>query len=304
MSTTATTAPTCLSGLSINPDLSFSDQLNQLRVEFESNEAIRTERLLDAKIAATQYFLTTLLSSPEAQEQFQTNALSAAGLGKKLVQLTSWSGRGPVHVNTSLCELLDTGDLIARMQDWLDETYGSDGFRVFHYPIRNSRTTALTVSWDKAGFENADGIIRANRERAQQRSEYRSENRDSRSAATATTAVVAEQDGDEVPQTRQYSESAQRQRFNGPPRGGHAQGGQRRYNGPPRGDGEQRLYTPRTGSNSGEYRQSRQAAEQGQDERPRSESYRGGRSQSQSSGSYHPIREEADQRPRRRVNYD
>jgi hypothetical protein len=157
---------------SINP-VNFAEQLNTLRNEYDSDEKIRTERNEDSKISATKFFLNDLLASPEAQRSFQQNALEAATYGKKLVQLASWTGRGPVHANSSLNELLDFGDLGARMQDWLNITYGEDEFRVFHYAVRNTRTTALTVSWDKSGFENADGIIRANRERALHRNEFR-----------------------------------------------------------------------------------------------------------------------------------
>ena len=292
MSSATVTSSSGSTSLSMNGSMSFSDQLNKLRVEFETNDDIRSARLQEAKVKATQYFLTTLLSAPDAQQQFESSAMSAAGLGKKLVQLTSWSGRGPVYSNTSLCELLDTGDLISRMQDWLDETYGADGFRVFHYPIRNSRTTALTVSWDKAGFDNADGIIRANRERAQQRSEHRSENRDQR-------GHVAEQDQDQEdePPTKSHSDNGHRQRFNGQ-RGGYSQSGQRRYTGPSRAEEEPRIFTPRAASNGGDYHHRSRQTEERQDVRPRSESVRGARS------GYQATRVEDDQRPRRRVNYD
>ena len=151
----------------------FSHELNNLRIEYDTNEQIRNTRNREAVIKATDHFLDTLVRSEEAIKQFETNAREAASYGKKLIQLVTWSGRGPTYLNQTLSELLDFGDLCARLQDYFDTTYGTDEFRVFHYPIRNTRTTALTVSWDKAGFDNADGIIRSNRERAQQRLESR-----------------------------------------------------------------------------------------------------------------------------------
>jgi hypothetical protein len=150
-----------------------SNELNNLRLEYDTNESVRNTRNREAVIKATDHFLDTLVRSEEAIKQFETNAREAASYGKKLIQLVTWSGRGPTYLNQTLSELLDFGDLCARLQDYFDTTYGTDEFRVFHYPIRNTRTTALTVSWDKAGFDNADGIIRSNRERAQQRLESR-----------------------------------------------------------------------------------------------------------------------------------
>jgi hypothetical protein len=150
-----------------------AQELNNLRIEYETNDSVRTSRNREAVIKATDHFLDTLVRSSEASKLFETNAREAASFGKKLVQLVTWSGRGPTYLNQTLSELLDFGDLCARFQDYFDATYGTDEFRVFHYPIRNTRTTALTVSWDKSGFDNADGIIRSNRERAQQRLESR-----------------------------------------------------------------------------------------------------------------------------------
>ena len=153
-----------------------SQELNSLRTEYESSESVRTARDREAVIKATDHFLDSLVRSDEAVSLFEKSAREAASYGKKLVQLVTWSGRGPTYLNQTLSELLDFGDLCARLQDYFDTTYGTDEFRVFHYPVRNTRTTALTVSWDKAGFDNADGIIRSNRERAQQRLESRTDN--------------------------------------------------------------------------------------------------------------------------------
>lgn len=161
---------------------SLSEQLNTLRVNYENNEEHRASVDRDARIIATDYFLDKFIRKDESRALFEQNAKDAATFGKKLLQLETWSGRGPVFSNQSLSDLLDFGDLCDRMQDVFNQFYGEDEFRVFHYPIRNSRTTALTVSWDKSGFENADGIIRSNRLRAQQRLDSR-DTRDNRDDA-------------------------------------------------------------------------------------------------------------------------
>ena len=164
---------------------SLSEQLNTLRINYENSEEHRASVDRDARIIATDYFLDKFIRKDESRALFEQNAKDAATFGKKLLQLETWSGRGPVFSNQSLSDLLDFGDLCDRMQDVFNQFYGEDEFRVFHYPIRNSRTTALTVSWDKSGFENADGIIRSNRLRAQQRLDSRDtrdtrDNRDNR----------------------------------------------------------------------------------------------------------------------------
>jgi hypothetical protein len=152
--------------------MSLAAELNNLRIEYETNESVRNTRNQEAVIKATDHFLDTLIRSDNAKSQFEESAREAAGFGKKLVQIISWSGRGPTFLNQSLNDLLDFGDMCARLQDFFDASYGTNEFRVFHYPVRNTRTTALTVSWDKTGFDNADGIIRSNRERAQQRLDH------------------------------------------------------------------------------------------------------------------------------------
>lgn len=157
---------------------SLSEQLNTLRISYENSEEHRATVDRDARIIATDYFLDKFIRKEESRAVFEQNAKDAATFGKKLLQLETWSGRGPVFSNQSLSDLLDFGDLCDRMQDVFNQFYGEDEFRVFHYPIRNSRTTALTVSWDKSGFENADGIIRSNRLRAQQRLESRDDTRE------------------------------------------------------------------------------------------------------------------------------
>jgi hypothetical protein len=188
---------------------SFAQELNTLREQYESNEQTRNDRNQEALIKATDYFLDKYARSKEARVQFEESAREAASFGKKLVQLETWSGRGPVYQHQSLSDMLDFGDLCARMQDYFNLTYGEDEFRVFHYPIRNSRTTALTVSWDKAGFENADGIIRSNRERAQQRLEHREHNgRDGRER----------EESDQRPRRRDYDSGANGNNSNWTPR--------------------------------------------------------------------------------------
>jgi hypothetical protein len=183
---------------------SFSEQLNTLRVNYENSEEHRATVDRDARIIATDYFLDKFIRKDESRALFEQNAKDAATFGKKLLQLETWSGRGPVYSNQSLSDLLDFGDLCDRMQDVFNQFYGEDEFRVFHYPIRNSRTTALTVSWDKSGFENADGIIRSNRLRAQQRLD----SRDTRDTRDTRDNDVRDHHDSDRPRRREHDDSA------------------------------------------------------------------------------------------------
>ena len=224
MSTTTSTNPS---------PANFADILNKLRNEYENDASVRSARNYDSVIKATDYFIDTYVRSNEARAAFEASAIEAATFGKKLIHLVSWSGRGPIYANQALSDLLDSGDLCARLQDWFNESYGEDQFRVFHYPIRSSRTTALTVSWDKAGFENADGILRSNRERAQQRLEQRHQHVENRQQNE-------EDDRPQRPRRREYDEPREQRTYQ--PR--DEQREQRTYQ--PRDEQrEQRTYQPR-----------------------------------------------------------
>lgn len=149
---------------------SFVAQL-QADAEKYKDSAAQETYCAQVRDQAAEHFLETLLSGESAAREFEQNALHRNKTGQQTASLARWQGRGPTYRDQSLSDLLDLGDLLQRMQDYLDCTYGPGEFRVFNHRIRNNRNRAasLTVSWNKEGFENVDSIIKNNRERALER---------------------------------------------------------------------------------------------------------------------------------------
>jgi hypothetical protein len=126
---------------------SLSEQLNTLRVNYENSEEHRANVDRDARIIATDYFLDKFIRKDESRALFEQNAKDAATFGKKLLQLETWSGRGPVFSNQSLSDLLDFGDLCDRMQDVFNQFYGEDEFPTTSkiYDILNYKGKNLSI---------------------------------------------------------------------------------------------------------------------------------------------------------------
>lgn len=156
--TTTTSTSTFVSQLATNAE-QFQDSASQ------------EEYCSQVREQAAEHFLQDLLASETSVTQFEELALHRSKCGQKTVRLTQWQGRGPTYLDQSLSDLLDLGDLLQRMQDFLDERYGTSTFRVFNHRVRKTRNVALVVSWDQEGFENVDLIIAHNRQKAQQRQE-------------------------------------------------------------------------------------------------------------------------------------
>ena len=146
----------------------FVSQLASNAEKFQDS-ASQEEYCAQVREQAAEHFLQELLANDTATTQFESLALHRSKCGQKTVRLTQWQGRGPAYLDQSLSDLLDLGDLLQRMQDFLDERYGSSTFRVFNHRVRKTRNVALVVSWDTEGFENVDLIIAHNRQKAQQR---------------------------------------------------------------------------------------------------------------------------------------
>lgn len=204
---------------------------------------------------AAEHFLNELLSGDSAVKQFEELTVHRNKLGQQTVRLTQWQGRGPTHLDQSLSDLLDIGDLLQRMQDHLDATYGQGTFRVFNHRVRGSRnrTVSLTVSWNKEKFENVDSIIENNRQRALERVQRQQESRGD---------MDMDMDGDGDGDGDAEDDLAPRNR--GPPRrreGDHREGG--RY--------EDRPRRREGGREGGRYedRPRRRYDERSYDERPR-----------------------------------
>lgn len=149
---------------------SFVAQL-QADAEKYKDSTAQEEYCAQVREQAAEHFLESLLSGKTASSEFEQNTLHRNKTGQQTVRLSQWQGRGPTYLDQSLSDLLDLGDLLQRMQDYLDSTYGAGEFRVFNHRVRGNRnrTVSLTVSWNKEGFENVDSIIKNNRERALER---------------------------------------------------------------------------------------------------------------------------------------
>ena len=118
--TNATTTSTFVSQLASNAE-KFQDSASQ------------EEYCAQVREQAAEHFLQDLLGSESSATQFEELALHRSKCGQKTVRLTQWQGRGPTYLDQSLSDLLDLGDLLQRMQDFLDERYGASTFRVFNH---------------------------------------------------------------------------------------------------------------------------------------------------------------------------
>lgn len=149
----------------------------QLRADSEKyqDSTSREEYCDRVREQAAEHFLDKYLASKEATDAFRELSSHRSKLGLWTVRLVQWQNRGPTYLDQSLSDLLDLGDLLQRMQDHLDVNYGVGEFRVFNHRVHgdNNRMVSLTVSWDKAGFENIDTIIEKNRQRAHEWRERR-----------------------------------------------------------------------------------------------------------------------------------
>lgn len=196
---------------------SFVEQLESDAVKYKDSTA-QEEYCAQIREQAAEHFLELFLSSPKATKEFEELALHRNKMNQQTARLAQWQGRGPTYLDQSLSDLLDLGDLLQRMQDHLDATYGAGKFRVFNHRVRGNRNRliSLTVSWDSEGFENVDSIVENNRKYALERQQRQQEGR---------TRDDGEDDGceeDELPArhtprrreggNRQYDDRAPRRR--------------------------------------------------------------------------------------------
>jgi hypothetical protein len=149
---------------------SFVSQLEANAEKFKDPEAVEVY-LTQVRENAAEHFLKQLLTSEEARANMEQLITHRTIIKQKTALVHRWQGRGDTYMEQSLSDLLDLGDLLQRMQDFLDSTYGSGRFRIFNHQIRRTRDTALTISWTPEGFQNLDDIILRNRARAQERLE-------------------------------------------------------------------------------------------------------------------------------------
>ena len=207
---------------------------------------------------ASEHFLEQFFTGKDVSAEFENLVVHRNKLGQQTARVALWTGRGPTYLDQSLSDLLDLGDLLQRMQDHLDATYGVGEFRVFNHRVRGNRnrTMSLTVSWDKERFENVDRIIEENRLHAAKRQQRHRGGDD-----------VDEDEDEEVAAPRATYRPAARESRDGPRRY-ESRDGPRRYESR---DGPRR-YEPRDGGRDGDrpsYRRERPATD-GQDREPSS----------------------------------
>jgi len=145
------------------------DTLSSLFTKFELNpETAETDRL--AKLSAdreeaTRQAMSDLLTSPEKVVAFEQAATENAAVGKKQFTLKQWGLHdAPRYNGRYLLDLLNKGNLLPLLQDYLDEHYalGDRRFRVYFYKAGN--TFRLAVSWDETQFEFIETKLRENEE--------------------------------------------------------------------------------------------------------------------------------------------
>ena len=239
------------------------DLLNEANIQAEDPDCVAQARV-DARQAATEYFLETLLTSPTACATMEAEMLARAKTSPnaRTYRLSSWTGSGPTYQGQHLSELLDIGDLLQRMQDFLDENYRSgEGenekrLRVFNCPASQARgrpqtrgRTNLIISWNKEKFSTADAIIEANRKAALERKDFYARRDQQRYEPEGEGEVEGEVEGEEAEaepeveapaQPARKPNAGQGQRQGG--QGGYHQGGQGGQggyrNGPRQGQGQ------------------------------------------------------------------
>ena len=146
------------------------------------NEEERSDLLDKKRALAVNMALNDLLTSDDAQANILAGTQKAAREGRKTFRLTQWTLTEGRHYNGCwLLDMLNRGELLTRMQDWLNEAC-DDGLRVFYHPLKrksnNAPTTfAIALSWDSARFGELEEIIENNRQSAQRRHDGRQDNR-------------------------------------------------------------------------------------------------------------------------------
>ena len=132
----------------------------------------RQEMIMRSREQAITRALEELLTSEQAYNDFVKAVKLNSQRGSKTCSLCTFSLREPRVFSDNdgyehkLINMLRHGNLIQRMQAWLDENESDveNGFRfkVFYHPVKNSGGNfRLTVSWDQSKFKFADEIMQA-----------------------------------------------------------------------------------------------------------------------------------------------
>ena len=183
-STSADVATTVTSGEGETTLSNLVETLNVLNDTHDAmNEDERADLLVKKRVLAVNMALNDLLASADAQANILAGTQKAAREGRKTFRLSQWTLTEGRHYNGCwLLDMLNRGDLLTRMQDWLNENC-SEGLRVFYHPLKrksnNAPTTfALALSWDTDRFNELEEIIENNRQSAQRRQENRQDRQD------------------------------------------------------------------------------------------------------------------------------
>ncbi len=170
--TTSTTVPTTETTTTLPTLVSTLNMLNTNYNDLSDEE--RTEFIERSRVLAVNEALNDLLTSSDAQAAFLVGTQKSATAGRSTFRLTQWTMMDSRSYHGHyLLNLLKKGDLLTRMQAWLDDTCG-EGLRVYYHPLKRTNnspiTFALTVSWDASRFHEVDDILERNRQTGQDRS--------------------------------------------------------------------------------------------------------------------------------------
>lgn len=157
-------------------DTTATDFVSQLLANVEEYQGpVAEEYMSSVREEASAHYEQMLLTSDEAKARFEAlashHSKTGSQDGRPVTNMTApvhtWQGRSESYKGVALSDLLDRDDLLTRLQDWINATYGEGKLRIFNHQVRNSRDTRLTVSWNTEGFKKIDEIIEKNRKRAQ-----------------------------------------------------------------------------------------------------------------------------------------
>ena len=141
-----------------------ADLISKLGQKYDEYMRDSASALKRAESEAYEQAALSLLTSEDSFRRFEESAMAAASVGQKTCRLLTWQSRGPQFNRLFLSDMLDTGDLLTRLQGWLDANYGVGNFRIFNHHIKFSRNSyALVVSWDIDKFDSVTEILAANR---------------------------------------------------------------------------------------------------------------------------------------------
>src|SRR3972149_8601210 len=142
----------------------------------------------------------------EILKDHQSQILQAANMNKRSTRVYEWRHGEQVRFNGCfLRDLLNRGDLLECLQEYLDTTHGAGHFKIYStilsqrqsYSSANERQYAIYVSWDTQEFERIEAMIVENRQRFSDPPQRPAPNEDS-SVVRGRVPVQGRVQGDQV----------------------------------------------------------------------------------------------------------